>query len=439
MLTRFYVKNLFGIFDNEINFRDGGITIIVGRNGCGKTTMLNMLSTIFSQNHSNLLHYEFEYIEVEILGHILRIEPMDVCFNDEDETVKSLRYYLDSVALDKCFREDSKINSPSFWMRHIPSLRRRTSNLFVDMRTGQTLSLSEVIDTFFDTLPNEIKDEIVAIPNEVHELIKNLNIVLISTDRLKKLPIEDEYRRLDRVEKYAVEECSEELKNSLKNSLSEYANISQKLDEQFPSKILKSIKDVKPITIAELEGNIQEIDSLRKKHIDAGVLEANSDKVLSMDLNHDNLDDTTSVILTMYYQDMKTKLESLDIISDKIVLFKNMLKSKFGDQKELLVNKEEGIYILQTHKKDKIELKYLSSGEQQELVLLYNLIFKGEKESLILIDEPEISLNVSWQREYLDDMKKIVAMNQFSTLIATHSPQIINDNWELVESLGELN
>ena len=148
MLTRFYVKNLFGIFDNEINFRDGGITIIVGRNGCGKTTMLNMLSTIFSQNHSRLLQYEFEYIEVEISGHTLRIEPDDVCFNDEDETIKSLRYYLDSVALDKCFREDSKINSPSFWMRYVPSLRRRTSNMFVDMRTGNTLTLSEVIDTF---------------------------------------------------------------------------------------------------------------------------------------------------------------------------------------------------------------------------------------------------------------------------------------------------
>ena len=439
MLTRFYVKNLFGIFDNEINFRDGGITIIVGRNGCGKTTMLNMLSTIFSQNHSRLLQYEFEYIEVEISGHTLRIEPDDVCFNDEDETIKSLRYYLDSVALDKCFREDSKINSPSFWMRYVPSLRRRTSNMFVDMRTGNTLTLSEVIDTFFDTLPDQIKDEIAGIPNEVYELIKKMNIILISTDRLKKTPVDDDYRRLEKVERFAVEDCSEELKNTLKNSLSEYANISQKLDEQFPSKILKSIKNVTPITIAELEENIQLIDFLRKKHIDAGVLEANSDKVLSVDLNSDNLDNTTSAILTMYYQDMKTKLESLDSISDKIVLFKNMLKSKFGDNKELFVNKEQGIEILQAHKEDKIELKYLSSGEQQELVLLYNLIFKGEKESLILIDEPEISLNVSWQREYLNDMKKIVAMNQFSILIATHSPQIINDNWELVESLGELN
>ena len=83
-------------------------------------------------------------------------------------------------------------------------------------------------------------------------------------------------------------------------------------------------------------------------------------------------------------------------------------------------------------------MRFLSSGEQQELVLLYDLIFKGEKETVILIDEPEISLNVSWQRDFLDDMKKIVGINEFSILIATHSPQIINDNWDMVETLGEL-
>jgi len=38
----------------------------------------------------------------------------------------------------------------------------------------------------------------------------------------------------------------------------------------------------------------------------------------------------------------------------------------------------------------------------------------------------------------LNDMKKIVEINGFSILVATHSPQIINDNWDMVETLGEL-
>ena len=112
--------------------------------------------------------------------------------------------------------------------------------------------------------------------------------------------------------------------------------------------------------------------------------------------------------------------------------------NKFNENKEILINKDDGIIIRQKPNNEEVALKFLSSGEQQEIVLLYNLIMKGEKNKLILIDEPEISLNVSWQREFLNDMKKIVEINGFSILVATHSPQIINDNWDMVETLGEL-
>lgn len=435
MLEKLFVKKLFGLFDNEINFRDGGITVIVGQNGCGKTTMLHILNAIFSKNHSQLFQYQFDYIELTIPNHVLKIEVIDEYLKDEEVTIKSLKYYVDSRALEKCYRENSKINSPSFWIRAIPSLRRRSGNTFYDMREGEVLTLSEVIDAYFDELPEEIKNDIIAMPNEVQELIRDLQIELITTERLKRIYRDDEYRGMEFIQKFAVEECSEELRNNIKNILSEYANTSQKLDEQFPSKILKAIKKHEQFSEVELKDNIQRIDELRKKHVKAGVLEENNDKFL--DINPEVLDESTAAILTIYYQDMKIKLDSLNSISDRIVLFKNMIANKFGTNKEISISKDSGIIILQKPSNKNVELRFLSSGEQQELVLLYNLIFKGEKEKLILIDEPEISLNVSWQREFLDDMKKIVKMNGFSILIATHSPQIINDNWGLVESLGD--
>ena len=54
-----------------------------------------------------------------------------------------------------------------------------------------------------------------------------------------------------------------------------------------------------------------------------------------------------------------------------------------------------------------------------------------------MLDEPEISLNVRWQRDFIEDIKKIISINNIAILVATHSPQIINDNWDLVEELGE--
>ena len=52
-----------------------------------------------------------------------------------------------------------------------------------------------------------------------------------------------------------------------------------------------------------------------------------------------------------------------------------------------------------------------------------------------MIDEPEISLHVAWQQEFLHDLEKITDLAKFDVLIATHSPQIIHDRWDLTQEL----
>ena len=80
----------------------------------------------------------------------------------------------------------------------------------------------------------------------------------------------------------------------------------------------------------------------------------------------------------------------------------------------------------------------LSSGEQHELVMLYELLFKIEPNSLILIDEPELSLHVAWQVQFLKDLQEIIKLANFDVLLATHSPDIINDRWDLTVELQGL-
>ena len=241
MLKKFFVKKLFGIFDNEIEFRKEGITVIVGQNGCGKTTMLHMLDAIFSKNPSKLFRYKFEYIEITFENDVVKIEIDDK--STEEENMRCLKYYINSNELKEYYQENSKINSPGFWCRNISSLRRRPGNMntVFDLRTGETLSIPEVIDMYFDELSEEAKNDILVIPEEVYELVKDIKVELITTERLKRIYREDEYRR-DVPAKYAVEECAEDLSKKLKNVLSEYANISQKLDEKFPMKLLQAIK-----------------------------------------------------------------------------------------------------------------------------------------------------------------------------------------------------
>jgi predicted ATP-binding protein involved in virulence len=73
---------------------------------------------------------------------------------------------------------------------------------------------------------------------------------------------------------------------------------------------------------------------------------------------------------------------------------------------------------------------HLSSGEQHMLVLFSELLFRVESNSLVMIDEPEISLHVTWQKQFLRDLQQVTELASFDVLIATHSPQIVHDRWD---------
>ena len=77
----------------------------------------------------------------------------------------------------------------------------------------------------------------------------------------------------------------------------------------------------------------------------------------------------------------------------------------------------------------------LSSGEQHEIVLLFELLFETKPNSLILVDEPELSLHVAWQREMLKDLQDMADLSDFRAILATHSPQIIGERWDLTIEL----
>lgn len=83
-----------------------------------------------------------------------------------------------------------------------------------------------------------------------------------------------------------------------------------------------------------------------------------------------------------------------------------------------------------------IQLQKLSSGEKHDFILFYELIFNSDKKSIFLIDEPEISLHVAWQVEYVKILEEICKMNGIQAIIATHSPDIVNGRDDLLISLG---
>ena len=118
------------------------------------------------------------------------------------------------------------------------------------------------------------------------------------------------------------------------------------------------------------------------------------------------------------------KLNPSDSKED-IELFENTI-NKFFDFKILKVLKERGISILLEDNKE-LSLSDLSSGENNLIVIFYETIFNTNENSLVMIDEPEISLNINWHYDFIDTLRDIRKDKNIHFLIATHSPQIVND------------
>lgn len=75
----------------------------------------------------------------------------------------------------------------------------------------------------------------------------------------------------------------------------------------------------------------------------------------------------------------------------------------------------------------KITLEQLSAGEKQLLIILTKVLVQDEKPFVLLMDEPEISLDIDWQGKLIRSIRKINPNCQL--FIATHSPGIFGDGW----------
>lgn len=61
IIKRLEIKNLHGIYNYNVSFNDD-LTFIFGENGCGKTTILDIVSSIVTGRLYNLFSYDFDEI-----------------------------------------------------------------------------------------------------------------------------------------------------------------------------------------------------------------------------------------------------------------------------------------------------------------------------------------------------------------------------------------
>ncbi len=426
-IVRFSIHGLYGVFDHEVELKlDERVTIIHGPNGYGKTTLLRLVHTVCGGSLSEVARTPFQTFVIGFddgkrleIERSLTTEPGQTC---------RLKLMLDKhtiatadAPLDSLNRDNEEIR------RRFPFLALIGEDTWEDTTDGEVLTTDEIYSRFPSIHQKPKLDKIEWFVN----LVQPLNVKIIETGRLIR-PTEvgqgsQRRRQSGRSTPLSVKGYASDLSRRIKATLADYAEKSQRLDQTFPIRLLdKSRVPSEQLTGDKITDRIEELEKKRSRLKDAGLLEREEHQATLPQV----IDGSLQGVLTMYLQDVEEKLTGFDDILKKIEVLQQILNAHFSF-KRLKISRDEG-FAIYTYQGQPLDVTRLSSGEQHLLVMLYELLFTDRPNSLILIDEPEISLHVEWQIAFLGDLQQIARIASHDVVIATHSPQIVNDRLDLL-------
>ncbi len=414
MLKRLLIKNLFNIFNYNIEFKKEGITILTGPNGYGKTTILKIIDAFASKNL--LFFYKLVFDEIKFYtdkkNYLIKRTSEGIEFiNDIGVKVQTKK-----SDIDRAFEKIS-LNTPF----------KRNNGKWIDELSDELITFEQVQSRVIKDFP-EVLSDLALTYNET------INVYMIKEQRLLKKAHKGRKRFFNYQSASlfqfddTIEEYAKDLQGIINEEISKYSQKSQELDSSFPSRLFKHTSEVSK---EEFNKRFDKIKYIQKSITKYGLSKISED-------NHYTYKHENAKALSIYLDDTEQKLSVFEELTKRLDLFTNILNQRRFTFKKISINKENGFCFKTIKDDEELRLTELSSGEQQEVVILYELLFNTSQETLVLIDEPEISLHVAWQKEFLNDLMKIKDIRNINIALATHSPQIINSNWDLVVDLEEI-
>ncbi|MFI6572729.1 AAA family ATPase [Nocardia fluminea] len=442
-ITGARVKALLDDYDHEVEFpAEWPFVIIYGPNGVGKTKLLESVYYLSSQRFSLLSGIPFKWLEItyedgvtvtafkqshlidemsEDHSAALIIELHD---NAERRPVR-FTYTANRSGIPSAFRH--LIEAETTWEQIGPDRWR-------DARDGEIVSWLDLQNRpdFFELqrrydLPSltQLASNKEEVPRKLNARLSGSPVHFIETQRLVfNGPHTFGNSREDTISNY-----SDDMQTRLERAQANNSFQAQQIDRTFPQRILTSVGA--DSSEASIRAHYQRQNEQRKILADLGLVDVQPD----LDLPDTEMAPWQRRVLQTYLNDTDERLGTFTHIVDRVTLFLEIINTRFTN-KFVRASTRYGIEIVRRSDRKKIPPRDLSSGEQHELVLLYDLIFNVPQNALVLIDEPEISLHVAWQKSFTRDIERVAQLADLRFMIATHSPQIINKSWNRTAALG---
>lgn len=432
----FYISNVrvegfWGKYTAQTNFYKD-VNILIGKNGTGKTTFMDLLQAVLRVDPVLLYALEFATINI-VLKDGRKQRTISVTKNSESDRPydvatyhvgnKSYQLPLHPRELERyrftrlpikaveSFNEvkqaiDSIVNVASLSVHRISH-----DELYEEdepYSRNRRVSPVPVVDKRIDKLANDLKLYQLSLAEQEKEVSS-----VFQKEVLASMLFDKNFDVID-ISEAAKTELGKE-KSQLTRAFLELnaldGSVSEKIGEHF-SALDKSVKSVK-------KWRAQRNEDLRERAV------LDLEALIPLPLLK-----RTRHIINLSLKAEKQKQE----ISKPIAEFLNSA-SEFMNDKRLFIDSSTGTLII-SKDDEVIPLLELSSGEKQLLILLIETLLQRSRFFIFLADEPEISLHIEWQEKIISSIRKLNPSSQI--IVATHSPEIAGGWKDYIIDMGDI-
>lgn len=426
------IEGLFGKYNYLINFRDD-ISIWVSENGIGKTTILNIIVAILTGDQNILMDINFKKVIVNISEESYQIDReqyFQVNSNDNryseriEALLEELSIYVPrrySIKLRNDFERKKYID-----LEFIEALSYRFFNNDIDLIKNKKIMyiLHELKELQYKDLSSTLC--------KIKEALKE-DILFYPTYRRVEVGLDkvflnrrDDYNRYELSPKY-IGFGMNDVKNRISNVLNKMrkdANTAYiEMNANIISELLKKnvsyyLDEYNPIDLHKVDVIIKRIGEERIDNIDS----------LKSFLNKSSRGKTIPNIefLSYYLQKLVKIYDAQKPLDSKLRKFSDVC-TKYLSGKKIIYDETLLTMNVYNCNDEKIDFEDLSSGEKQVISIFSKVYLDVVTPCIFIIDEPEISLSIEWQKEFLKDIfnsEKIGLM-----IVTTHSPFIFKNEY----------
>lgn len=444
-IERFKISNLHGNKTFDINIEDNTI-ILVGENGIGKTTVLQILFYALSGQFNSLAQYEFDSILIRIDGKDEVIENSYV-----KDYARKLEKKLTRMLPRSISSQFSKMISSQFGSIHKKDLELVCKRFSIPIEYVLSEISSFVIDETekhkFEALSKltaaSSGSQILYLPT-YRRIERELEFLLGKADI-------DNERRTPKSENDNLGSYVELVKFGMNDVVSLIDSALYKLKEfartRLNSLTLNYLGDVVDMKYNDIQK--EEIEAISCEMVASVLSRIPEDFLSSTQKSHlsGTIDTVRSgggfdhheKVICHYFLKLISFQNELLKQEERIVNYFRICNSylegvKFGYDYDKF---GYSITVIDNNRGSNcVEMKQLSSGEKQVVSLFGHLYLSGKDRFIVLIDEPELSLSVPWQEKFLQDIQQ----SDFCTGLfsVTHSPFIYHNSLsKYARGLGE--